>query len=292
MGHFGEFKWRPDSSGLGFHGGIQGGRWQVFSQALNGTLSYASPPVETLAKGSPVFTSDASRLAFASGSRNKWTVATDRGDTPAAAQSFDSVRAESVTWLETRGMPRLLYLAQRNKKWQAYVDHQPVGAAADALDAVTEGSFQRSPDLQHYAFAGIRAGKAVVIKDGMLVGTHDELGAGTFAFSPDSQHLGYAARKGAQWCAWIDGQAGAAGFAGIAAQPLAFSPDSQRVAFTAVGADKLWRLVVGKDGEFQSRGYEALVKGSQPVWRDDASVTTIAIQKRVALRVEARLPSR
>jgi hypothetical protein len=292
MGHFGEFKWRPDSSGLGFYGGIAGGRWQVFSQSLDGTVSYSSPLVENLTKGSPVFAADGTRLAFATSSRNKWTVMSNTGETPAAAQNFDALRAESVTWIDTEGGPKLVYLAQRNRKWQAYLDHAPVGTAADALDSITEGSFQRSPDRRHYAYAGIRGGRPAVIKDGTTIGTHDELGAGMFVFSPDSQHVAYAARKGTQWFACVDGQAGAAGFAGIAAQPLAFSPDSGRVAFTAVGGDKLWRLVVGKDGEYQSKGYESFVKGSQPSWRDEGTLTTIAIQKRVALRLEAKVPLR
>jgi hypothetical protein len=238
-------------------------------------------------KGSPILSPDAKRLAFGTSLRNKWTVHTDAGPPPASAQNFDGLRADSLSWLQTDDGLKLLYVAQRGKQWQAYLDHIPTG---ETLDAITESSFQRSPDGRHFAFAGIRTGKPVVIKDGALLATHDELGAGTFVFSPDSQHLGYAARQGTQWFACIDGQPGAAAFAGIAAQPLAFSPDSARIAFTAVAPDKTWRLIVGKDGEWQSKAYESFIKGSKPTWRSNTTLTTLAIQKRVALRLEARLP--
>lgn len=285
---FGEFKWRPDSSGVAFFGGIQGRRYQLFSQSIDGHFDYNSPQVDALAKGSPHFSADGKQWAFGTSTRNKWTVLSNTIEAPAAAQNADAIRPDSLAWLKTEdaGGSKLLYLAQRNRKWQLYLNHEPVG---EPWDAITEGSFQLSPDKRHYAFGGIRGGKPAVFKDGQILAAHDELGAGTFTFSPDSQQLAYAARNSGQWFVCVDGIAGGMAFGGIAAQRLSFSPNSQRLAFNALLPDKTWRVIVGKDGQMQSKAYDSFVKGSMPVWRDDATLVTIGIQKRVALRLEFRL---
>ena len=290
---FGQLVWRPDSSGLGFCGAMTGGKWQVFSQSLGGTVDFASKMVDGVAKGPPpppAFSADGKHLAFGAAVRNKWSVVSDGGE----GGVFDLILPESVRYYEPvgsdAGKATLLYAAQLNRKWQLYVDHQ---AAGDTFDGIINGSFLISPDRHHYVFAGTHnAGgqrEVVVIKDGQLTATHVECGGGTFAFSPDSQHVAYAARSGATgggWSACVDGQTGA-GFAALAGVPVAFSPDSRRVAYLASMQAKTWHVVVGLGGELQSKAYDAFLKGSKVAW-GPGGVTAIAIQKKVATRVVAR----
>ena len=289
--HFGEFKWRPDSSGIVFYGAFLNAKWQVYAQTVDGSFGYTSSGFDGIMKGSPALNEEPPRIAFGTTTRGKWAVFTNEPSTPPSTSPdtpFDALRAESVGFLKTDAGPQLLTLAQRNRKWQMYVDRKPIGA--DTFDAIVDGSFHVSPDGKHYAFAGTRSGKAVIIRDGQPLATHDEAGALTFAFSSDSQHLAYAARNGALWFACIDGVAGGTGFKGLAAQPMAFSPTSGQIAFTGNATDNTWRLVVGKDATYQTKAYDSFIKGAMPVWRDDHTLTTVAIQKRLALRLEAKVP--
>ena len=303
---FGQFSWRPDSSGLAYYAGFTSAAWQLFSQSLAGTITFASKPCDGIMKNAPVFSPDARQLAFGVSTRNKWTFVTDPAPTPAATTHtatapapttatapapsgpFDQILMESVSYYQPAGVPNqpftLLYVAQQNKKWRLYVNDRPTD---DAFDAIISGSFVLSPDLHHYAFAGIRDGQTFVIKDGATLARHNECGASTFAFSPDSQHLAYAAGSGAAWFVCVDGTPGAP-FTGLGASPIAFSPDSSRVAFVALTAQKTWRLIIGKDAGLQSKPYDAFLKGSHVTWRPDGTVVTIAIQKKVATRIEAR----
>jgi hypothetical protein len=280
LSRFGRLSWRPDSAAVAYYAAFPGNRWQLFVLTLDGAVSYASPPQDAILNGSPVFSPAAPHLAFATTSRGKWTVLSNTATSPV----YDELLGESLTYLEPAdGPPALLYLARLNKQWQLYADHAPLG---EPFDAVTPGSFTRSPDRRHYAFAATRGGKPVIIRDGAALAAHLG-GAGTFAFSPDSRRLAYAAKVQNGWAVAIDGTLGAATFAAVAAAPIAFSPDAATVAFVAAAPDKTWRLIVGADGGLRTKPYDAFLKGTHVAWRPDGSLVTIAIQKKVATRIEA-----
>jgi hypothetical protein len=302
MERFGQLAWRPDSSGVAFYAGLGGMSWVLFSQGLDGTVGFTSKPFEGTAKQAPAVSTDGRHVAVAYQARNKWWVLSDReaaGSMPATARGaggLDGLLLESVRFYEPTGAgdgAALIYLGQQNKKWRLYADDR---AGQDTFDAIVLGTFVVSPDRHHYVFAGTRGtgamgrgggSQAVVIKDGAVLATHDECGASTFAFSPDSQHVAYAARNGPSWFACVDGKPGAP-FNMMTGAPVAFSPDSTRVAYAAMTAAKSWHLVVGQEGGLQSKGYEGFLKGSHVAWRADGTVVTIAIEKKVAMRVEAR----
>jgi hypothetical protein len=294
---FGQLAWRPDSHGLAFHAGYAGSAWTLFSQSLDGTVLCTSNPFDGTAKQNPAVSADGQCVAVAFLARNKWAVATARASattTPAtssstgASNSFAALWADSVCFYEPAGAAQntstLLYLGAQNNQWRLYIDDRP---ANDSFDALVQGSFVVSPDKHHYLFAGKRGGQTFVVKDGATLASHDECGASTFAFSPDSRHVAYAARNGPNWFTCVDGKPGAP-FNMMTGSPVAFSPDSSRVAYVAMTAQKTWHLVVGQNGELQSRAYDAFLKGSHVEWRADGTVVTIAIQKKLALRIVAQ----
>jgi hypothetical protein len=291
---FGQFAWRPDSIGVVYYAAFVGSSWQFFAQALNGTITYTSTPYDAILKGSPVFSPDGRQMAFGVGTRNKWAMmtepalATATASAPSPVLPFDQVLAESVAYYRPEGAAdrpyTLVYLAQQNKKWHLYADDRAQG---DAYDAIIQGSFVVSPDRRHYAFAGNRDGQTVVIRDGTALATHSECAAFSFAFSPDSRHLAYAGRNSLNWFACVDGKPGAS-FSMMTNSPIAFSPDSSRVAYLAMTAQKMWRVIVGQDGQWESKPYDSFLKGASVKWHADGTVVTIAIQKKVAMRVEAK----
>jgi hypothetical protein len=298
LARFGQFAWRPDSGGLAYHAAFPNATWQFFAQSLDGTIGFTSKTFDGILNASPVFAPDGRQMAFGGSTRNKWSMVTDpalptvatapaaAGGGAAALATFDQILPESVAFYRPPGAAEsrytLLYLAQQNKKWRLYVDHRP---QADTFDSIILGSFVVAPDRQHYAFAGVRDGKTTVIRDGGTLGTHNECAASSFAFSPDSQHLAYAARS-VGWSVCVDGTPGKS-FNMMTNSPVAFSPDSTRVAYLALTAQKTWHVIAGKDGELESKPYDAFLKGARLHWRADGTIVTIAIQKKVALRVEA-----
>jgi hypothetical protein len=309
---------------VGYYAAFAYSRWQIFSQSLDGRFAYVSKQYDAVLKDSPIYSADGEHLVFGTVARNKWTIVTDTDES--AAPPYDALRSESIVFMphpEFAGAPagqappkgsaatilpradggssaKLLYLAERDKKWQLYIDHQPAEDPPVTYTGIFDGSFVVSPDGQHYAFAGLKDGKAVVIRDGHAIGTHDGVGAWTFGFSPDSQHLAYAVNVGGggggggRWAACVDGVPGTATFSGMAPSPIVFSPNSSKIAFTGVNPDKTWRLIVGKDGDLQSRPYYSFLKGSKVTWRrdpeGDTTIVTIAIDKKLAVRIEAHLP--
>jgi hypothetical protein len=293
---FGQFQWRPDARGLVYYAAFAGSSWQVFGQMLDGSFGPTSQRYDAILNGAPWFSPDGRRMAFAASTRNKWAMLTDPAPAtstspatpPPPAFPFDQILSESISYCRPSDAPNapftLLYLAQQNKKWRLFANDQP---QADAFDAIIQNSFVVSPDRHHYAFAGTRDGQTLVIRDGRTLAAHNECAASSFAFSPDSQHLVYAARNSVNWFACIDGTPGKP-FNMMTNTPIAFAPDSSRIAFMAMTAPKSWRVIVGKDGEFESKPYDAFLKGARVHWRADGTLVTIAIQKKVALRVEAK----
>jgi len=300
---FSQFTWRPDSSGLMFCAAFVGQPWQVFAQTLDGAFTYTSKPFDTVMKNPAAFSPDGRQFAFAASTRGKWAVVSDPSSPPTATTSraappsttaatapasLDQILAESVVYCipnsPTAPSPALIYLAQQNKKWRLYTDHRP---SEEAFDAIVQSTFVVSPDRHHFAFAAVRDKQTVVIRDGTVVATHDETAGLTFAFSADSQHLAYGARNGPSWFACIDGTPGYP-FTAIAGSAIAFSADSRRIAFAAATGTKDWHLVIGKDADLRSKAYDGFLKGSHVTWRADGTVVTIAIQKSVAARVEAK----
>ncbi|HEY4330401.1 MAG TPA: hypothetical protein VGN88_11750 [Phycisphaerae bacterium] len=296
LDRFGQYVWKPDSSGVVFDAAFTNGPWQVFSEGVDGSFGFVSKPLEGLVKRGAAISPDGKHVAFGVLARNTWTVVTDGAapatasaiTQPAGADRFDQIIAESLCFyqpgLEKDAPATLLYLAQKSKKWQLYVNGHAVG---ESLDAILNGSFLLSPDRHHYTYAGIQGGRTVVVKDGVVVGRHDEGAAMTFAFSPDSQHVGYCAKDGANWYACVDGVGGMP-FLAVTAAQVAFSPDSKRLAFAAMTPDRAWRVIIGKDRDMESKPYDGFLKDSHVTWRNDGTVVTIAILKKVATRVEGK----
>ncbi|HVT82297.1 MAG TPA: hypothetical protein VHM90_16765 [Phycisphaerae bacterium] len=288
---FGQLTWRPDCTGIAFYAGFAGTQWQLFYQSLDGTIT-GSSPYDGILRGSPAFSPDGRQSAYAGVTRNKWEVVSELplGAAGLRQAEFDQIFAESFAYYVPEGQTNfsLLYLAQQGKVWHLYQNGSP---AAEAFDALSQGNFVVSPDKHHFAFAAVQNGHAVVIRDGVPLASHDEVASSTLAFSPDSRHLAYAAHIGGNWFACVDGTAGAP-FSALAPTPPAFSPDSSRIAFAGLDAAKAWRVIVGKDAEFRSKPFDAFLKGSHIHWRADGTIVTLAIEKKVAMRVEATPPAK
>lgn len=285
LDRFASYAWRPDGGAIAYQAGFAGPPkkgWQVFT-----TAGWASGEFEGLMKGAPVWSADGRRLAFGGMLKEKavtmWYVVTMEG----ASGPLEQVRPESVGFLQTEGGAKVIYVGQVGKQWQVFVENQAV-AGVGPFDGIVGGSFVKSRDGKHYAFAGAKGNKTVVVRDGKEVVTVDEAGAGTFGLSADGEHLGFAGRMGTGPQAWhvvVDEQMGG-GYAGIGPSAVAFSPEGRRAATTVMVAAKQWKLVAG---EYASKGYDAMLKGGKVVWRDEGHVVTVAIQKTVALRVEGRV---
>ena len=177
-----------------------------------------------------------------------------------------------------------MFSRESQEHWNLLRDGTPIG---DSFDAIVRGTFLTSPDHQHYAFAALRDHQTLIIRDGNELATCEEAAVGTFAFSPDSRHLAYGARTGGSWSACIDGKPGAP-LAAFAATPIAFSPDSMTIAYDAATTPKSWRLIVGQNAAQVSKPFEAFLKGTRINWRADGTIVTLAIEKKVAMRIEAR----
>lgn len=286
---FGGYLWKPDSSGLAFYAARKGQRWQLFIPSIH----FESKQYDGIQQGSPIFSPDATRFAFAAVTKKTWQVISNDapgGEGGGEGPSLEQIRPESLTYLQSPdGTLHLIYLGQVDKKWHLFLDHHPTDLA---FDAIGEATFTRSPDRQHYAFAGYRAGKAQVIRDGQKLAEFDLCGAGTFTFSPDSQHLACAASGGGrnkQWFAVLDGRPGLP-LNSLSAGTLAFSPDSTRLAYGGQDPAGTWRLYIGPDADYRSNPYRSFFMNTRVVWKPDGTLVTLGIQKALALRIEANVP--
>ncbi|HUO09201.1 MAG TPA: hypothetical protein VM008_12920 [Phycisphaerae bacterium] len=278
------YTWAPDSSCIAYYGAFPEKRWQVFTTER---VPFVSPQYDGILQNSLVFSGDSKQLVYVARERGKWHVVVDGNED---ATAFDEVAAATITWLAatSEGQPeRLVYIGRRGKEWNLYIDHKVVG---DVFDGVVDVSFVVSPDRRHFAFAVARGNQAVLMRDGKAVGVYESIGAGTLAFSPDSEHLGYGIRRKMRWHAAVDGQIGTADFSGMCVCPVTFSPDSKNVAFQAQLNPGMMRLYVGINADYQSRFFETFLAGSSITWRDNKTLVTMAGNKMVAYRVEARIP--
>ncbi len=333
----GQFFWRPDSAGIGFCAAFPNTPWQVFSQSLDGTLSFISSPHDSLLKNTPLFApipsvpsatdtrpsipalrlqpsvlNPAPHLAFAASVRNKWSLFTEIEDAPSPSlPPFDNLAPDSLHYILPESAiaktqpstsahstppdrppspaPQLLYLAQQNKLWHLYLNHQPLPDLT--FDTILPNSFLVSPDQHHYVFAATQNHKTIIYKDAQPLLTCEATAPQTFSFSPDSQHFAAAIETAGHWFATLDATPGTAPFAGFAPEPIPFSPDSTRIAFTAEAFDKSWHLVIGPNAQYQSKPYERILKNSKVTWPNNQTLTAIAIIKTVATRLEAKLPN-
>ncbi len=281
---FPSYIWKPNSSGIGFYGAFFGKHWQVFA---TGDAAFESAEFDAIARGSPAFSGDGSRVAFGGQLHAKWMIYTNADQS--AEPPFDAIPTSPALFLapEISGADRLLYLAARNEAWQLYIDHQPVG---DAFDRLVPGTFVVSPDRRHFAFAVVRGAGIVVIRDGRDAGMVEGVKGGTFGFSPDSGHLGFAGKFRGRWRVYVDSVPGQADFADITGVPISFSPNSQQVAFSAELNPGAARLYVGAGADFQSNFFDSFLPGCAVSWRGNAGLVVIGVNKHVAYRLEAQLP--
>jgi hypothetical protein len=281
---FPSYVWKPNSAGIGFYGAFFGKHWQVFA---TGDAPFESAEFDAIARGSPAFSADGSRVAFGAQLHAKWTLYTNRDHS--TDPPFTAIPTSPALFLATDGggPDRLLYLANRNSAWQLYLDHQPVG---DAFDHLVEGTFVVSSDRKHFAFAVLRGPDTVIVRDGKDAGAFDAVKSGTFAFSPDSAHLAFAAKFHERWRICVDSVPGEADFAGVTAVPISFSPNSRQVAFSAELNPGAARLYVGTNADFQSNFFDSFLPGCAVHWRGNTALVVIAVNKHVAYRLEAQLP--
>lgn len=277
--------WRPDSAAVAYDADDADMPWVCVMQGTDGKIVYASPGEQSLMGKPMLFSADGTHFAFeAAEKRNTWALLVDG---TVIGGTWEQVLPEALAFVgatENGAGAGLVALVRGRDGWKLLMNGQPT---ADAFDSIIEETFVISPDRLHFAFAAMRRGRAEIIRDGKIVATHDGAVGNTFAFSPDSRHLAYGAKNGGTCCACVDGDDGAP-FAALGATPIAFSPDSRRIAYDASAGDHRWHLVVGRDAAEVSREFYGFLKGARVVWRADGSVVTIAIDKKVAVRVEAK----
>ncbi len=243
------------------------------------------------------FSGDSQHFVFAGETRNRWSMLGDLFPAPSPpTAALDEVLLGTLAFVVPPAVAATkpsdavslqeesIAIARKNDRWRLLENGAPVG---EPFDLVVEKTFTVSPDRRHFAFAASRDHRMLIVMDGAVLATCDEVAASTFAFSPDSRHLAYAAQNAGSWSACVDSNPGAP-FAAIGATPIGFSPDSTRIAYDASTGPKAWHLVVGLHADEVSKPFEAFLKGSHLNWRADGTLVTIAIEKKVAMRVEAK----
>ena len=274
------FGWLPDSSGIAFTAALKDKRWQVFAPG------FTSKEYEFVLKGPPIFSPDSKRIAFGTMALKVWQVISTDGESP----KLDQVSPDSIAFIrKPDGGSRLIYFGLQGKTWRLFEEHNPTDIV---FENIIVDTFRISPDGLHYAVAGYRGGKAVLLRDGQSLGEFEIVGGGTLAFSPDSKHLACAASRDQNWYIVVDGNpvTPAGLIKGVAAQPIAFSPDGQRIAYQALDNSNNWHLYLGPDQTWLSGIYRNFFGQARVNWRSDGRVVTIAIQKALAVRVESDAP--
>lgn len=137
----------------------------------------------------------------------------------------------------------LLLKSKTDKR--AVVDGRP-GAAFDFIGGVTF-----SPDGKHWAHAGMRGSRQMIVLDGREQEAFDYVGTDVH-FSPDGRHVFYYARKGPDQFIVTDGKRGAAfdeirGTSGQA--DFYFSDDGRRYAYAARKGKRWFTVIDGVPGE-------------------------------------------
>ena len=143
----------------------------------------------------PVFSPDSQRLLYWAGRKGKYF--------------FIQAVLQKNKWVVPRGQ-------DKGPSYEGYVSHT-WGRAF-------------SPDSKHLACIARAGGKSVMVLDGKVVSTFDQIGS--LRFSPDSKRLAYNARRGNKQFLVCDGQEGPAFEHIDSPKPFyAFSPDSKHLAY-------------------------------------------------------------
>jgi hypothetical protein len=108
------------------------------------------------------------------------------------------------------------------------------GVGQGPYEGIGNGTPLFSDDRKHYAYRAGRAGKTVVVADGVQSQEYDDIVGPTFA--PHAQRLAYAGRRDDKWHIVVDGDETEEEYDGFFADS-AFVWDSQRALRTVAVRD-------------------------------------------------------
>ena len=186
----------------------------------------AGPTYELVLRGTPRFSADSRRVAYAALDQGAWRLVVDNF----AGPPFERLTAPV---LSPDGR-HVACAALKNKAWRVLLD----GQAGKPFEKIDPASLTFSPDGTRLAYAARQWDKWQVVCDGKPGEAFDEVGG--IRFSPDSRRMLHVARATSRWHAVVDGVKGPP-FDAI--EGRAFSPNGQRVTYVA-RAEQKFRVVV------------------------------------------------
>ena len=197
------------------------------------------PPVESVAKGTPLFNADGSRSAYiAYQNSSAWMVTDDKRHGPydGVDQVVFSPDGRRLTWRAARKGRQLLVEDGRTvAEYQGIKDLQIF-----------------SPDSRYLAFLGVEGDRVQVVLNGRVI-MKDLKSASEITFSPDSKHLAFAIRKpDGLWYLAKDKKVSKKGYTYI--QNLQYSPDAKRFIFVA----QMNRGMQMVEGDWESEPYQTV----------------------------------
>lgn len=263
----------PGGSGPKSDDGTAGSFWSQSEQRAGPTTRASRPGKEQLlepyatdgvAAGTPIFSPDSKRMAYAVGKGRKWIVLLDGN----AGKEYDAVQMLAFS----PDSKHFAYAARDGKQWRFVVDGKPTPGYVSVggfhfgnqpgqyVYATLNGnqwsvvsssgksySYERvlnltmSPDRKHIAWAARRKGKWFVVLDGVEQEAFDAVGLNSLIFSPDSDHLAYAAQQGKKWRVVVDGSRSCE-WDRIGS--LKFSPGSSKLVYAAITGNKWFVSVI------------------------------------------------
>jgi Tol biopolymer transport system component len=195
------------------------------------------PQFDAIAGGSPNFSPDSKRVAYAAAAGGKVLAVIDGKAGPA----YERMRMPPMFGADSN---HVVYIAGNGSQYWIVLD----GVEGPKFDLFTEGSVMFSPDGKHLAYAARRGKQWVLMLDGKEQRTFDAIAGESIRFSPDSEHLAYVGIAGAKRFIILDGKEASAGYPNILWPGPIFSPDSKRLAFAGTKDKQLVVVADGKEG--------------------------------------------
>jgi hypothetical protein len=210
-------------------------------------------------EGTPVFSTDSQRFAFAARRDGKWYTVLDGKQ----GQAYDTIPSSSLAF--SPDSQRLVYRAEREGKRFLVVAGEEISPAGK--DDFSHPIF--SPDSQRMAIHVTRAQKELWLIDNHAGPEYD--GVGILLFSPDSHRTAYTGRRDGQWYLVLDGVESQA-FEQME-DSSQFSPDSRQFLWIAKRRGK-YRLV----SNLQEQGAEYDRAGKVKISPDSRHVAFFAMR--------------
>jgi hypothetical protein len=245
-----------------------------------------SEQYDEIGLGTPVFSPDSRKVAYAARQGSKWFVVADG----VKSKAYDDINP--ATLIFSPDSQKLSYAASYDNGWCMVVN----GVEGKKYGYIWEDSPLFSPDSQHLAYvAGSSAPYSESAQETQQTGAAwfvvlDEvegpyfidMASNSLVFSPDSQRLAYSAlsqsahsgeqvqeeggehsHEDEKWCVVVDGEK-QKDYSGTGQGTIVFSPDSQHIAYVAATATN-WFVVC--DGEEQKM-YEGI--GNAVIFSQDS----------------------